>query len=281
MSSFFLFLHQTRVLAVDEFWALLRRRRSLLSLLIYVGVTLLLIWGLARAEQMVGQMLGDPSVRGEQIRRMVDALAKVAGQERANLLAKLLEQPSALWLFQMMVVFWLPSLVALVSSDMITVDVHRGTLRFLMLRSGRAAYYLGKFLAHFMLYALLQLVSMGVLLGLCSLYQRGFDLGRYGSSAALYFLMSLPYLACLVATASWVSSWSRRPMNALLWVHLIWIVFVVVLIFWPWASPFSFQYVAGLVAPFEGLRSQSVVGFLSWGLGFYLLGLVGFWRRQI
>jgi ABC-type transport system involved in multi-copper enzyme maturation permease subunit len=273
-------LRQASIIAGDELREILLRRRSLLSLLVYVAVVAGSLWLLFRVQRVMGVNLIRP-VDQEAYQRLLFKMQEVGMGEVFTILVKLSQLPEMLWIFQLFSVLWFPTLVALVSCDAITVDVYRGTLRFLLLRTSRTAYYLGKFLAHTILYFVLQIAGILVVWVLSYFTYQRQDLWALSKFSLYYAAVFVPYLMWLVAMTQLVSSWSRRPMSALVRVHVLWVLLIMLAIQWPKMTPLAGDLVYGLFAPFEHYPTAAFFGYLFWSILFFGCGLLGFLRREV
>lgn len=276
-----LLLHQVSVLTLAELRELLWRRRSLLSLILYALIILLSAWLLFKAHGTLGAGRGSVNLDSPEHGDLAAALDRMGARGLFLILLRLGDLPAALWIFQIFSLFWFPTLVGLVSCDCIALDVYRGTLRFVLLRSSRAAYYLAKLCSHFVLYAVLQFVSLGMVLLYISLAVPDVHFASALQLAIQYFLVFLPFLWCVVAATQLVSSWSSRPINALIRIHVLWIAFIFMLALFPWASPLWSKWVLGLFVPFDNYPIMSVFGYCAWGAFFSLLGMLFFLRRDV
>jgi ABC-type transport system involved in multi-copper enzyme maturation permease subunit len=185
-----------------------------------------------------------------------------------------------LWIFQMFSLLWFPTLVALVSCDAIALDVYRGTLRYVLLRSTRSSYFAAKMVSHFVLYAVLQALSLVVVL-VYSLWDGSQGKAESLRLAVQYFIVFLPFLWCVLAATLFMSSFARRPMNALIRIHVLWVAFIFIVAVEPWASPLWSKLVLGLFVPFDNYPLMTAVGYTLWGALFSLVGLLIFKRRDV
>lgn len=271
---------QIFVLAADELRELLLRRRAFLSLLIYVAVVVGSLWAIFRVQRVFGfSMVQHPDAQAYQ--RLLEKMQELGLGDAFAIFMKLTQFPEMLWIFQLFSVLWFPTLVALVSCDAVAVDIYRGTLRFILLRSSRVAYYLGKFVAHFGLYLILQVASLvGVWILTYSFYPEE-DITQLTKLTIYYVLIFVPFLAWLVALTQLVSSWSRKPMSALVRVHVLWVVLIVIASQVPQLTPLDGDLVFGLVAPFDDYPISAAVGYSFWTLVFLVIGLFGFIKRDV
>lgn len=275
-----IFIRHLWVLATEELLDLLRRKRAVFTLIFYlIALVLAMQWFSRlqlRFEPITDVLAATPTM--ERLRMQLGQLG-LAGV--LDLIVELSRYPASLWMFQIFSLLWLPTIIGLVSCDMVAMDIDRGTLRFVLQRSSRLAYYVAKTLAHVGLFIALQFVSLLGLIALGWLTAPQFGLADYLSLSARYFAVSVPYIVFVVASTEWISSWSRRPMSAIMRLNVLWVVFFVVLGWRAAYSPLGPQATVGLILPFEEHSWRSAASFLGWALGFTVLGLVGFLRRDV
>lgn len=274
------FLHQVWVLTAAELRELLWRRRSLLSLVLYCLIILLSVGLLFKVQGTLGSGQGHINLDSPQYSALAAALDKLGLRETFTIMLRLSDLPPVLWIFQMFSLLWFPTLVALVSCDAIALDVYRGTLRYLLLRSSRSAYYTAKMVSHFVLYTVLQALSLAVILAY------SFSSSPHGKAESLalaikYFIVFLPFLWCVLAATLFMSSFARRPMNALIRIHVLWVAFIFIVAVKPWASPLWSRLVLGLFVPFDDYPINTLVGYTMWAALFSVLGLLIFKRRDV
>jgi ABC-type transport system involved in multi-copper enzyme maturation permease subunit len=252
-----------------------------LTLLVYAGFLALSLWLLVSLEKQLGPT---QSVLAELIARGAEFDALLAQFHLTNaksLILYLVRIPNSVWLFQLFTILWYPVLVTLMSYDCISHDAGRGSLRFLLQRVSRPAYFLSKFLSHTLVYLFLQGIALTLLLFISSQMIDGFTMSAYGPSSLRYFIVFIPYLCCFLASAVWISSTTKRSGIALIRLHLLWIYFVLIGVKFPWATPLTSDVTLGLMMPEFGYGLIACVGFFGWMLGFLLLGLIPFARRDL
>lgn len=280
MAGCLIFFRQTIVLLLEELRELFTRKRSLFSLASYVGFTLLVFSGLARAMHRAREAVGGHSVLDEP-QMLVDRFGHSMPPDLYNVLSQLTSVPAPIVIYQCLSLVVLPTLVAMVSCDMISIDIYRGTLRYVMLRASRSAYYGSKVLAHVVLYSALHLLTMLGLLFVLSKSDGSFSAFAHMPISLAYVGITVPAIWFMVALTAWVSSWCRRPISALLLIHLFWIVLLAVMVKWPEFTPFYSKITVGLVAPFEEFIPRTFAGMTAWALAFTAAGYSGFHRRDI
>lgn len=276
------FFLQTIILAKEELRDLLFRRRAMLSLLLYIGVIVVVVISLALIENRLMPTMAVFRQDSPERQALLEQVARYGWRSEFELVLKIGALPGPVVIMQLFSLLWFPTLVALVSCDMLAIDIYRGTLRFLLGRTGRSTYFFGKFAAHYLLYFLLQLFTLAALFAACLSSVANFNAAEYLSALLSYFGVFLVFLWFVVATTQFISCWSSRPMNAVIRLHLLWVVFVAAVFIYPKASPLNGEIVLGLVAaPFQGAGLKSAAHLSLWALGFTLAGLLLFRRRAL
>jgi len=268
------------VLTTEELYDLLGRKRAVLSLALYIGVLGFSMHWFSRLQQRF-EPVTDLVKAGPKLDVLRQQLSGYGLEGTLDFVVELSRYPASLWMFQIFSLLALPAIVGLVSCDMVAMDIDRGTLRFVLQRSSRLAYYLAKCLAHTALFVGLQFISVAGLIVMCAVTNAQFNVGDYLRLGALYFGVAVPFIFFLVASTEWVSSWSRRPMSAIVRLNVLWMVFFVVLGWEPLLSPLTSYSLIGLVLPFDRYLLESAASLLAWGAGFALIGLGGFLRRSV
>lgn len=280
MSSLF-FRHLT-VLTAHELRDLFARRRAVVCMVLYALLGGLVVQQLVRAQQTMASLgvSGDRELQ-QGLRHILSFVTTYWGAAPAAAIQQLFDTPMALWAYQALSFLTLPTVASLVSGDAIAVDVQRGTLRFLLLRSSRSAYYCAKLLVHALLYIVLHSVGLLAVVGLSGWHLGQLDSGRWLPSTVRYLVTGAGLAVMLVAVTIAVSSVSRRPLTAILLLQLVWIAAWVLLAVVPMASPFYHPILLGTLAPFAGYLSTALLGYVGWTLGLLALGLIGFRRRNV
>jgi len=268
------------VLATEEVYDLVRRKRALFTLIFYLVILMLAVQWFSRL-QLRMEPLTNVLAAGPQLERLRAQLDQLGLAGALDFIIELSRYPASLWMFQVFTLLWLPTIVGLVSCDMVAMDIDRGTLRFVLQRSSRLAYYAAKTVAHAALFIGLQLVSFLGLIGWCWFSSPHFALADYVGLSARYFAVSIPFILFVVASTEWISSWSRRPMSAIIRLNVLWVIFFALLGWRTALSPLGPDGTVGLVLPFAEYFWGSIASFLGWAVGFAAIGLVGFLWREV
>lgn len=271
-------ISQTSALAREEVIDLLRRPRALLSLILHLGMVLLTVKAFLRVDVEVSSVVS----RDDRVAVMVsELLSKLSIVSSQNMATELLSWPLSLPLLQFLLVLWLPTFVTLVSCDMVSTDLSRGTLRFILNRSTRRAYYVSKYLAHCFFHILLQALIFVLFVGATLAITHDVPVDRLFRPALTLFVLSVPYLCFLVAVTEAVSCLSKRPFVAILLLHIFWSVVVGVIIFVRNQPLLRWEYFLGLIVPFQGYGADSFVAFSVWGFALLIIGMLNFQRREV
>ncbi len=280
-SSFGRFVRHVAVLTEEELRDLLLRRRAMLSLLLYLAVIGAVMLSLTYVEERLRPSLGFFNDGNGERNRLLEWAQLNGFGDLARIIAELGSWPSPVVISQFLFLLWFPTLVALVSCDMIAIDVYRGTLRFVLLRTTRLAYFVSKTVAHLILYLILYVISIAVLLVLSVFRDPLFRIEWYARPVLLMAVAMVPFLLFLVASTQFVSCWSSKPMNAVVRLHLLWVLFFGLVFFIPWATPLWPKISLGLIAPFFGHQWLAIGGMLGWSALFGGCGWLLFRRRAL
>ena len=274
-------LGQIWVLTREELRDLIFRRRAFLSLLLYFSMMFVVVAVLAYVERSIFPHVA--LFRTDHPAHLsLMAKAKQLGlEETYSLFLKFGTLPGAVVVMQFFSLIWLPSLISLVSCDMVAIDIYRGTLRYLVTRTSRACYFAAKLLAHLALYLMLQAFTLSLLFACCALTVPDFKLWLYANTIGAYFLILLPYLWFVLATTQFVSCWSTRPTNAVIRLHLLWVALLVLVVFAPGLTPLNGEVLRALVYPFDGHWVPAAWQLSVWAAGFGLVGMVLLNRRAL
>lgn len=276
-----LLLRHIIILCSDELREIMLRRRSLLSLGFYFLSIAASLWLIFRVQTVLGGGFAHIDTGSPGYQELSRLVRQWGLEEAFAVFVSMSQVPDALWIFQIFSLLWFPTLVALISCDLVAIDVYRGTLRFLLLRTSRAGYFFGKMLSHLLLYILLQALSVVLMFFIALRMDPSFTVVETARVALQYFIVFIPFIWCMVAATQWISSWSRRPMNAMVRVHVLWVVFLMVSVKASWLTPFWSDMVLGMFSPYGAYPIKAFLGYLAWGFGFTALGYLGFARRDV
>ena len=275
------FIRHLWVLSIEDLRELLIRRRALLSLAVYLTVICVVVFGLAYTERRLFPTMNFFRVDNEHRSHFRSLFISRGYGQEFEMLLKTAQLPSAVVIMQIFSLLWFPTLVALLSSDMVSLDVYRKTLRYIILRTSRVTYYLSKMLGHVIFYLALQILTVSTLFAVCALNPVGFSRGQYLAALLRCLLVFTPFLWFLVASTQLISCWTARPAAAVLRMHLLWIAFIVLLYAAPSLSPINVYTVRGLISPFGAYAWESCARMALWAGFFTLLGCVSLDRKSL
>jgi len=271
---------QIWVLFLEECRDIFGRRRAVFSLILHLFFICLLLFALSKVQDRVQDAMQQVNMSPEQEQYMTEELIRQIELVVPGI-SKLRDWPLIISLFQFISLLWLPSLVALISCDVVAIDIYRGTLRFITLRASRLSYYVSKVIAHVLLFVLLQLVAVTLLLILCAINVEDFSLTAYLDPTIRYLVVYLPFVVMVVALTTWVSSWCNKPINALILLHVVWFAMVLLAAQQPEITPIYHVITRGLLLPVGTEMGTAILGQLAWAAGFLTFGILGFTRRSI
>lgn len=185
MSSILRLLRDVWLIGWFDVREALRSRRALTLVGLYLFVSTLSAYSFVRAVEAVESKLaalateagsGNATMmvglaRSEGYRRILEVLTLGDGKQAAYLAA---QPPMGLFVVMVMLTMS-PWLVALTAADQVAADLHFRTVRFVALRTSRAAFVLGKLWAQVLLVATVTLAALLPALGLGIRYLQTFD----------------------------------------------------------------------------------------------------------
>lgn len=267
------------LLAFEELRDIFTRKRTVVAFVLYLAVIFLSLYS-ARELFTNLNLSGLLRLTSDEFQALRAELTQAIPTKWQLIFETMSPIPAPLWILQLVSVSLLPSIVALVSSDMVSMDINRGTIRYLLLRTSRADYFFSKFVAHFTLYVVMHLSAVVVLMVLM-LTQSRWVFAEWGGALLTLIGMILPFIALCVALSHWVSSWTRHPFVALVVIHLAWTVFAVALYWIPHVSPLHGDYLLGIFVPLWLYVTQSAIAFSVWTVGLLTLGYLGFSAKDV
>lgn len=254
----------------DELIQIYFRRRALLSLIIYFILIAIVMRVFIAIQSRIALTMG-PDQLYEAVREALDQ--QVTGVDLSrylNIADQVKGLPLSLVLMQLFSFLWLPTLISLLSCDIISLDVSRGTIRFLLLRATRSSYLFGRVAAHTLAGLIIHALTMIFLYLLSVYFAPGHKLAEFWSVCLLYLWVALPFLFLSVAISALVSSFTRRTLVSLLLIQVVWLALMLALRVHPLLSPFQEVLVVGFFNPQGGEYWYAVGGFWVWGILFYL-----------
>lgn len=261
-------LAQILTVARFESRSLFRKRRTVFSLFLYLTCIGLFLASVTYLQEEFDSVLAARGVTYSQVSHMLmQALEEtgVASSEQAQQILEFLSVwPAPLWLFQILSIFLMPSLIALVSSDAITIDVYRRTLRYVLLKCDRTAYVMGKVVAHAFFYLLTHAFSLTLLFWCCSPWERYGGVAAFLGDIVLSFAVFVPFLFVAVAITVWISSCCSRPAMAALAAHGFWVLALAIIPYQPEFTPLNPELLVGMLFPEPNYRMGTIGGYGIW-----------------
>lgn len=163
----------------------LRSRRALTLVGLYLFVATLAAYAFVRAVEAVEAKLATLAseaqagqaaavvdlARAEGYRRVLEVLTLGDGKQAAYLASL---PPMGLFVIVVMLTM-IPWLVAMTAADQVAADLHFRTVRFVALRTSRAAFVMGKLFAQVLLVSVVTIAALLPALGLGAHYLKSFD----------------------------------------------------------------------------------------------------------
>jgi ABC-type transport system involved in multi-copper enzyme maturation permease subunit len=284
----------------------IRTRRALVLALLYALVSAISsyiyikIVGLSdAAESFAGALVVDgraDQAAQAQAGAVVELAQNTAYQSLLKLLAggdpaiaaHLGTYPAMVLIFVWFSLTFLPWLIALTSYDFIAGDLHHRTIRFLLLRTTRGAYVLGKLLSQVLLIIVIAGLSMLPVLLLGLALVRDFDLP--GTAAALLatwpilVFFALGVLGPIALASQLVRTPAAARALALLLLIALWALSLAALA----GQPFElldhltpFHYKVGFFRPDLADRLLTALACVALAAGYTALGFLRFRRRDL
>jgi hypothetical protein len=275
-------VRQTAILVEDEFKQLWCRKRALFAIVLYVGMLFLFFWGLSRSREFLLNGLGGLPMDPRQKVMLEQSLRRFTIPRAAIERAPILSLPVPVLLYFLISLSSLPFLIPMVSCDMISLDLYRGTQRFLLFRVSRSAYFWSKTIAHFLVYLGIQAAVLAGLFLFCLFYAREALSWAFLFHALHLSLRLVPVIAVFLAFTQMISSRVANPVKSLIVSNLGLFAMVVLLAFQPRLSVFYPPLWSGLFA-FEPATEfvKSAVGFAGWSVFFWGGSFALFWKRNL
>ncbi|OVE75678.1 hypothetical protein BVX97_03845 [bacterium E08(2017)] len=232
------FLRDMWVVGRNELAESVRSRRALVVLILYLAGSVLtcniIVSVIHKAENSISKALQLPPSTSAGVvtdalwehRPFRHAMVEVIGDRRVAM--ELFEVPPMAMIFSALAFFFTPMLVMLTSSTRISEELSTGSIRFVAVRTSRAAWCLGKYIGQaLVLVVVLQLAAIGAW---CVFRLRLADLDSLAMAQAMavyawkVWLYSLAYIGLALG----VSQMTKSPNKAMSVGFLIWFVMAIV-----------------------------------------------------
>lgn len=200
------FARNTLILAKFELKKLLFNPKGLIALIAFSLVWLLILLYPIRS---ASDILLSPEFR--------QLIASVFGEASVDKLFQ--------WQVAEMAIFWVAALYIFplfsifVSADQFASDKHRGTFRFLTLRTGRDSLFFGRFFGHMMIQSLLLVLTILASIVLAMTRESGLLMSALSSGLIIFiniFIILLPYTALMALLSLYASSARQATIYAIL-----------------------------------------------------------------
>ena len=263
-------VNQFYILTFDEIIQLFRRKRALLSFLIYIGFIILSLILISYCHQWVLKMIPFLPVPYEEKQVLFNVLKSIEIPYSMIQDFPLLSYSWPCLFYFFCSVLFFPFLIPLISCDMISQDLSTGTQRFILFRVSRWVYFWSKTLSHFLVYVffLFLLIIFLTVYSLVSLENS--QLFSILNDSFLLSLRLLPVMLVFLALTQAISSFIQSPMKGLLFNYLILVFMLILLTFIPQISLFYYPLWHGLFSFDPALILSSIMGFILWS--FFLFG---------
>ena len=155
--------------------------------------------------------------------------------------------------------FVFPLVPMLLCTDLLVSDLQRGTVRFLLLRSTRVDFVIGRFLGQIINLTILVYVGLTITLGLFNYWgyiqplEQLITLAIYGAN---FLILCLPILGMVAL----FSTFATKPLRVMLWCMLFWSTSSMFI--WCMPDPFGIIHWVGYLVP--GHQIDDLVQLKSW-----------------
>ncbi len=208
-------LQDTWRIARFDLMTLIRTKRALVALLIYLAGALATGGALVWVENQFGDKIQmarnaiDTADALSSIKadapKAYEAFATITGGDEATA-RHLLHMPLVLLGFFWTTLTFLPLLIALVSYDIVNSEVNQRSARFVLLRTSRLSLLLGKMLSHLLLFLAVTVAANVALFVYAWVELPAFDLLPAAGLLLRFWLLTVPFGFCYIALAALVSS---------------------------------------------------------------------------
>ena len=269
------------ILTFDEMIQLFKRKRALLSFLIYIAFIILSLIFISYCHQWTLKMIPFLPIPYEEKEVLLNALKSI------EIPAAMIQDfpllgyswPSLFYFFCSVLFF--PFLIPLISCDMISQDLSTGTQRFILFRVSRWVYFWSKTFAHFSVYILFLFLMTGCLTGYSLSTLKNPQFFSLLNDSFLLSLRLLPVMLVFLALTQAISSLIQSPIKGLLFNYLIMLIMLILLTFKPQISLFYYPLWHGLFTFDSSLIFFSLVGFFVWSVLLFGGSFILFLRKNL
>ncbi|MBN2144747.1 MAG: hypothetical protein JW774_09005 [Candidatus Aureabacteria bacterium] len=275
------FLRQCILLSADELKQLFFRKRILFTLFIYIGTLLFTFWVLSKSYAFLQTSMVDLQIPPDQKAVMKQAFDRFSFPDKMKEQFPILNYPFALLVYFIVSLFTIPFLTGMISCNMISEDLSRGTQRFLLFRVSRSAYYWSKTFSHFLFYLLIQCFILSLMIAFFL-----YDSKQAFSFSILYQGMDLtlrliPLIICFLGYSQIISSQFSSTAKSWLVNQAGLVLMLLILMIQPLFSFFHASLWSGLFYSDCYNILISLGGFSLWGIFFLSSGYLLFHYKKL
>jgi hypothetical protein len=282
------FYRQLFILTEDEFFQLFLRKRAVFGFILYTSFLILSFYVLQKmipyGEEFLRSLFLEMGLPLSEIKSFQETWMGFNLSETLRMRYPqyaVIAYPWPLVLYYMVALSTLPYLIPFISCDMISKDVSFRTQRLLLPRMSRSSYYMGKTLAHGLLYLGLQVCVLLVFIGWVFVVHP-----EAARSFQVTWLLDIhcrliPLFLCFLGFTQGLSALCSGVMQSLIVIHLALILEMVLWFIEPQLSLFNPPLWQALFQTWKSPGMSSLALFLLWGFLFWAGGLWVFSRRSL
>jgi hypothetical protein len=276
-----IFFRQFFLLTADELKQLFFRKRVLFTLFMYAGTLLFTFWVLSRSYDFLLTSMDEIQIPPEQKVMLQKTLNHLSFPREMTDRFPILSFPFPLLIYFFVSLSTLPFLTGIISCDMISQDLSRGTQRFLLFRVSRAAYYWSKAVSHFLFYFIIQWALFGMLFVLVVCDSKKIPSFSFFHQGMNLTLRLIPLLLCFLAYTQIISSQFATSAKSYLVNQAGLVLMLLILMIQPVFSFFYSPLWSGLFYSYSFRMAQSFGGFALWAIFFWGTGYFLFHRKRL
>ncbi len=275
------FFRQLFILTFDELKELFFRKRALFALIMYAGTLILFFWGLAESKEAAGDFISTLDLPLAQKALLKQSMENFLMPSEWTQKIPIFKVPLPLLIYFFISVSSLPFLIPMISCDMISLDLFRGTQRFLLFRVTRASYFFSKTLAHFLLYFILQLVILVCIIIYCAYNGMSVFSLLFIKSSLNLTVRVIPLIFLFISFTQMISSQVKSPVKSLIINNFGLLIMMIILAVKPYLSFFYKPLWTGLFSFQTKEVLMSMTGMSLWGVLFMAISFTLFWRKKL
>jgi len=287
-------LEQALLIARFDLGTAIKTKRAILGIVVYIGLALLgsVIYCSARdkisailderiAESGIDQQIQVPKNVTE--KDLVKAFCEtpLGAGEKAKPLGCDPDVPLVLLIFFLLITSLMPLLIAVISSDILNREIRSRAARFILLRSSRTSFVLGKAMSHGLLFLVAAILSWAVFMTYITINLKGFDLVANMPHVLLLIGLTLIFGFCYLGLTALISSLVDGAGVAVL-VTIAALIGLGVVGGWDfggWLSPSWYRY--RLWSPYTIVVLSGIAAYIGFGLVFFTAAWARTVRRDV